>query len=286
MSERPVSSGVCVKIGPLSSIFINLYSTVVAEERLNTVCVNGHDAAKIESVYRCPECQNEDKTTFLKGRKEDDGTYTVVTQEALDSLKATEDQKQQMVVTTHPLADVLFHTISGSSTYYVGPANAKNIKGFSQGQVDEGYALLADLIKANPDKALVTEFATRGVVNVWRFGVSGDTITLTQLVRPEALRQAPEKPATNVDASLVTLATQLLDATEIPFDPAAYTDTQKAARAALLAAAASGETPVQAAAPAAPSNVVSLEALLKAAVEQAAPAAKAPAKKRPVKAAS
>lgn len=278
---RAYRSGIAVKLGPLQSIFIDLFSVKEAEVTFHTVCVGDsatpHDPAKVNRVYRCPECQSD--TGFVKG-KDVDGTLVVIDPDALKSTGADEDIKQQMVCTAHPLVDVLLSTVPGNMLYYVAPSKAKSVKGFNQAQLDEGYALLKLLVNANPDKALVTVFAPSTKPSMFRFAPFGDKITLTQLEWPESLREAPDLPELELDDTYITLGKQLLDANTQDFDPSLYRDEQKAAREELVAAAARGEIPVTVAAAAPTANAApSLFAALTAAVETAPPVKK-PARKK------
>jgi non-homologous end joining protein Ku len=271
---RAYRSGLVVKVAGLKPIYVDLYSVKQPEVTFHTVCNKGHDPVKVNRVYQCPECQSD--TDFVKGR-EVDGTLVLVDSEAVKATNADEDVKQQMVVTAHPLEEVLQYTVPGSMVYYIAPSKAKAIKGFNQSELDEGYAILSLLVRANPGKALVTVFAPSTKPSMFRFAPVGDQITLSQLEWPENLREAPELPVVELDAVYGELAPNL---PVQEFDPTLYRDDQKAAREELVAAAMRGEVTVTEAAPAAPtmSGPSALDAF-KAALT--APAPKAPRKRAP-----
>jgi non-homologous end joining protein Ku len=288
MSDRPYRSGVAVKFGPLTSIYVNVWSAIERDEPLSNVCVNGHDPAVTGRPFICPVCEARDG--FVKGKAMDDGTVVVIDPEQVKATGADDAVKTSLVITAHPAGDVLTHTIPGGSTYYLSPGREWNgksgIKGYSQANLDEGYALLRMLIAANPDKALCTVYAPSTRAGMWRLGLLGDVVTLTALAWPQSLRAAPALPEVRIGDAELDLGRQLLEQHTEAFDPAAYVDTARAAREELVRSAVAGESPAITAPPK-PSNVSMglLEALQAAVVkDEAAKATKAAPKRRARKA--
>jgi non-homologous end joining protein Ku len=283
MAQRVFRASLVVKIGGLDPVFVDLYSVKEAEAKSNfsTVCIGTtdtpHDPSLVNRVYRCPECSTD--TGFVKGR-EVDGQIVVISADALKGTEADDDVKQQMVCTAHPLVDVLLSTIPGSMVYYVTPAKAKNVKGFNQQELDEGYALLDLLVRANPDKAICTVYAPTSKPSMFRFAPFGAAITLSQLEWPESLRPLPvELPTVELDDVYVQLAPNMQMQ---EFDPALYKDDQKAARDELVEAVLRGDLPaaVPAVAPAVEKKSSMLDKF-KAQMGAPAPEVKKPARKKP-----
>jgi non-homologous end joining protein Ku len=261
MSVRPYRSGVLVKFGQLPAIPVGLYSATEREESFSTICDVGHDPLKVERPYICPACDNRDYATLKKGRENADGTLTVIDPEALKTAQASEELKGQMIVTAHPLKDVLDHTMPATTTYFVGAAKAsKTLKGYTQAQLDQGFSLLKTLLLADPNITLVTQYAPSTKASMWRFGLLGDNVVVSQLVWPENIKEAPELPAITVGDQEKAVGKQLLELNVQPFDPANYVDTQKIAREAIVQASANGEILVPAAEPA-NTNIASLSLL-------------------------
>jgi len=258
MAVRPYRSGVLVKFGQLAAIPVGLYSATEREESFSTVCDLGHDPVKVGRPFICPTCDNRDSASFKKGRETETGSLIVVSPEALKAAEASEELKGQMIVTAHPLADVRFHTLPAGSSYFVGPAKAsKNIKGYTQAQLDQGFTLLKTLLKANPDVALVTQYAPSTKASMWMLNLLGENVVVSQLTWPAQVKEAPELPSMSIGEQEIQLGKQLLEMNKQPFDPAQYVDTQKAAREKIVEAAANGEIIEVAPAAAANTNISS-----------------------------
>lgn len=278
-------TGVIVKFGPLT-VPVNILTAADDGEKevaLNTVCNAGHDPVRTKRPYICPECKREggDKD-FVKGR-EIDGTLVVVgTSETVDAaVGVSKEQKESMPLTVHPLLDVLLHTIPFGKTYYLAPPNEKQMKGFTQSQLDEAYTLLSILIKSHPDMAICTTFAFLKKLSMFRLSLVDGVITMEQLAWPEDMRQHPQIPSYPVDE---TAAVTLLDTflNPIPFDPSEYVNTSARARAELIEAAANGDpiAAVTSAVTPVAGNVVSMMDQLKAAAEAASTPARKTTRKK------
>jgi len=309
MSVRPFRSGVILRLGTNTRIHVNVYSALSKEETFSSYCnedhsTAGHDGpAKPNQILVCPICDANrpvqevlvDKREFAKGRVVDD-QIVLVPKDAIDGTKAPEELKGQMTLTPHPLPEVLYSTIAGGSVYYISAAQSaigrkSGVKNITQAELDQDYAILRMILKANPDVAFLAEWAPSSKAGLWRLAMFGDIVTLTQLARPDALREQPELPMDEMDglelSALDPFKIETLDEI-IPglalssFDPSQYADTARAARDDLAEKAMRGELDVLAPASSTPSsNVLSLkDRILAKVAEESKPAAKPRARKK------
>lgn len=215
-------ANVPVKLGPLVSISVSIETAVAREESLHTVCTNGHDAVRIKQIKKCPSCE---ATEGFKSGQLLGGAYTVVDKDAVkEAVEADQATKDSLVITAHELTDVMQSTLPGDTTYFLTPSKGH----------EDSYGVLRALVAGNAEKALCTVFAPRGKPSMWRLGVFGDAVTLNKLVWPEDVKRVAV-PTGDVDEATLAMAGQFLDTLQQDFDPAAYRDTAKLARAELLA---------------------------------------------------
>jgi non-homologous end joining protein Ku len=239
-------SGVVVKLGALKvpvNIYSALDSTKAAETRLNVVCNRDHTPTLTKNPYVCETCNHQGPSTdFVRGKDTENGVVVVDTttvETAIDPM-----MKEEIVLTAHPLVEVLHSTVPSGKTYSLGPANAKKIKGSSQDELDEGYALLQTLVAEHPDHALIGTFAFTSRAAMFRLCMVGDVISMTQLAWPEELKETPDVPAPLTDEADKSLVAGLLTKHVQSFDPADYKDVNAEARANAIEAAMNGTTPV------------------------------------------
>lgn len=241
MAPRPYRN-VIVKVSPLPDIPICLYTATERETSFSTICDVGHAPTKVSRPYICPECANRDASSFKKGRENADGTMTVIDPEALKAAEASEELKGQMIVTIHPLHEVLHHTVPSGTTYYVGPGRAgKNLKGYTQAQLDQRFSMLQTLLLSDPDAALVTQYAPSTKASMWRFNMLGDKLVVSQLEWPENIKEGPELPELVLGDAEKAMGKQLVSMNSQHFSAEQYVNTQKAAREAIVEASANGE---------------------------------------------
>lgn len=219
----PIRANVPIKLGPFVSIPVTIETAVEKEESLHTVCVAGHEPTRIKQSIACPTCQATEG--FKKGKPEGSGYIIRDADDLKDAGKADDSIKDTLTITAHNLDDVLQHTLPGDTVYYLSPG---------KGAAD-AYAVLHAIVANHPELALVTEFAPKSKAAMWRLGLFGNVLTLNKHVWPEDVRQTPAIPAVDVDSKMVEMGDTLLEQLFQEFDPAAYRDTAKAARAELLA---------------------------------------------------
>jgi DNA end-binding protein Ku len=226
-----------------------------------------HPPAKVKMPAVCTHCAKEgNRFSFPRGRETENG-LVVLTQDELS--EAGGPPVKTMVVTAHPLKAVLENTFPGK-TYLLVPSDAPSV---------EVYSAIRQALEDNPDVGLVTTFAVQTRTALWRIGINGDALSLTELAWPDTVRARPAIPRVEVVPELRELANEYLALHTKPFDPTDYKDTAKVAREALVAAKAGTAVPLQALPNQVPDNVsTSLLDRLKKSVEEARPK-DAPAKK-------
>ena len=253
-------SGVVVKLGALK-VPVNIYSALdsskTAETRLNVVCNRDHEPVLVRNPYVCDTCDHTGPSTdFVRGKDTENGVVVVDTatvETAIDPML-----KEEIVLTAHELVDVLHNTVPSGKTYTLGPANAKKIKGSTQDELDEGYALLQTLISEHPDHALIGTFAFTSRAAMFRLCMNGNVISMTQLAWPEELKETPEVPEPLTDEADKSLVSTLLQKHVQAFDPADYKDVSAEARANAIEAAMNGTTPTASVTPVSNTPTVSL----------------------------
>lgn len=221
---------------------------------LNTLCTVNHPATKCKASLTCPTCGNSDRSSFVKGRDNGDGTFTVVNSEQIEGITPSNAEKHTMPLTTHPAEDVAHRTLPAGKVYYL----AGEIAGGS-------YPLLVEVVKRHPEIAFCTMWAPRSRVAMYRLGAFGDALTLTELVWPEKVRQAPVCED-ELDERMIPLAEQFIEQLKEPFDPEHYKDRRTETLREFLAQAetVAGTEAEEAPTAAAPSDLL---AALQAAVE-------------------
>jgi non-homologous end joining protein Ku len=183
------------------------------EPRFNTLCDQGHAPVRIKQALVCPECKNQDRSTFKKGQETDDGKYVVVDPEALQAAATVDPAvKDAITLTAHPAEDLRF-ALPGSKVYYLAP---------SKGEHDT-YALMLDLVERRTDIAMCAMFAVRGKPAMYQLGAHGGCLTLTEVAWPKSIREAPQHTGT-VDPAMSAMAGTFLDTIVTPFDAGAYVD--------------------------------------------------------------
>lgn len=199
-------SAVASKVG-LSLNLINLHVDLLASvssERgttLSNFCVGvdvAHAPAKVVAPMSCPECKNQDKETFVKGRKEGKG-YTLIAAETLAEATAIDTKfTEGMEFTYHPASDVDAATMPIDSPYYLATTSLTSPEASI-------YALLATWIAANPDIALLTRYAVRSSMATYRLICRSGVLMLSKVCFPADMKAAPAVPVAFDDKLLIQL---------------------------------------------------------------------------------
>lgn len=212
---------------------VNITNAVRRDESLSNICLGDpahpHDAAGIRNNPACPICGNQDPTSWQKGHKEADGSYTPVQTTEVKQLQeeAVAGTKDMLTVIGHPANDVHTQTAPGKGCYQLTPSK-EGLRSFFNG--------IVDAIERHPEIAFVTLFSPTTRSNQYELFVQGGALVMAERVRAENLNLEPQ-PATSVEASDQQLMDQfVIPKITMPFDPANYADTFKAKLEALIAA--------------------------------------------------
>lgn len=272
-----LKSGVSASFG-LLPLQVDVLSAVEGEKTVSftNVCTGTegaeHPPSKINSIYRCPQCANEDKTILRKAKAQGKDEFVIVPQEEIDAANSEASKfKDAMSITTHPSADVLGKTLETGSMYYLAPSSPA---------FAEVYALIVHMVKSNPETAFVTMWAARSAPAMYRLDVRDDVLVLRQLAWPSQVQASPEVPTT-FNPAFESQAQLFVDSTKADFDPDTYVDV----RGTLLDAYVASQSTVQGVAPAGGERVAApqgldIMALLKAGTPEAGTPAKKAAAKR------
>lgn len=264
-----LKSNISVKLGLIS--FPVSVESAVAETKdaaFNMVCVGtdtAHDPARIRQKNSCPICQNDDKTTFGKG-KEVGGKVIIVPQSEIDAAGASDEVKKTIALTTHP-AEQTTHLLPTGKVYYLSPA---------QGAGDS-YALVAALVASREDLAFFSEFAIRSVSSMYQLISRDGVLMIQEFAWPEQVKALPNVPEVANEA-LLGQASVFADMLKADFEAETYRDKRTIQLAAFMAtqeglspAAVAGDETGGTAAP----TSLDLSSMLTAAI-QAQGAAKSP----------
>lgn len=258
---RAIRTNVMLNLGLISTpVSVATALDTPDEVTLNTLCTNGHDPVKAKQRLYCPTCDNDDRATFVKGR-DVGGAFIVVPPEELPA--PSEADRDTITLTTHPAAD-LTETVPGGKAYFLTP----------QKGTGEAYPLLVDMIRKHPEYAFVATFAIRSVPALYRLGVRGNALTITELAWPEHVRSV-DGGNLPYNEALVPLAESFIADLATPFDPDNYRDDRVATLRAFMQSAqpvAAGDGEAHQV-PAAVGNVADLMAALQAAVDEKRPPA-------------
>lgn len=221
---RALRSNITLKLGPMLMLPVSIETALEnIEPTTHTVCTNDHDPLRVRQRLECPQCGNHDRASFARGHDLGDGTIALVDDDAYaEATKVADDIKSSIALTVHDAAQVDSTTLSAGRVYYLSPGK----------QADDVYALVVQAVAAHPELAFVAEFAIRTKPALYRLGTFGDSLTLTELAWPEAVKVAPQHKGNVPEAAgpmLDTLLGQLITA----FDAELYRDR----RAEMLTAA-------------------------------------------------
>lgn len=182
------------------------------EPQLNTVCRQDHAPVRVRQLLQCPMCSETNKDLFEKGQEQSDGSFVVVDPASLEAAEATDEEKKSMALTAHPASQVDTQTLPGGKVYFLEDKLGS-----------EAYPLLVEILYRNPEIALCTVWAPRSRPSMFRLGVFGDALTITQLAWPAEVRAEP-KPTGALNDAMVPMAEQFLEQIKTDFDPEQFTN--------------------------------------------------------------
>jgi len=207
-----------------------------------------HDPAKIVQVYRCPAtvtvdgepkpCGNEDKTSFVKGRKEGKNWVMVSDDKVEEAASVADKYTKGMTFAARKAGDIEAAMIPIDAPYYLAPKSLAGTPG-------NLYALFAQWVANNPDVALITRFAPRSAVATFRLQSRDGVLMLQKLCFPEDLQAAPAAPSVT-DSRYAAQLDEVFRSNIEAFDPEEWMDERKAilgsADGQLVSGSAEGET--------------------------------------------
>ena len=226
--------------------------------RFNTVCTHGHAPTKVKQSLACPACGNADRATFEKGHDNGDGTITVVNPDDLaQHQEVPAEVKEAITLSVHPAEDV-DNAVPGGRTYWLAPGKGG----------EAGYTAFVAVLRAHPDHALCTVFATRSRPSMYRVALHDDALMLVELAWPGDVTSI-DVPEGDAPEAMVQQLALVISSASTPFDPSTYFDARAKAVEDFLSqqqAVAAGITPEDASeggAPAANDLASQLAAMLK-----------------------
>lgn len=261
-----IRNSVKLTVGPFLSVTVNVLGAVDDDDKevsLSNICIGNqpfsaeHPPSGVKQNLKCPVCENDDKTSFKKGRI-DGGTVSIVETAAVAATTvATAGNPLLMEFSAHPADDLDGKTLNGDRVYFLA----------CQGGHEKIYALLVALVVSRPDLVLLTTWASRSKPAMYRLVTFNGALAVQKLAWLTSIRTAPVVNETP-DAKNLAQAQTLVEMAVTPFDPATYVNTRSAALQALIAQAQGVEgaavIPTAAAAPKAVEN--DLTAMLEAAL--------------------
>lgn len=278
--------GLRCEISPFFGFNLDIATAVKSDttSQMNQICTGTdtpHDASGVNMVFRCKACGNDDRSTFKKGKVQDDGSVLLFDESAMDELKDVSDSGSVLHVSSHDLGEVTGKLLSAGKPYFTKPSTGS----------EKPWSLFTALVEKHlGDRVFLLEYSYSKVPKLYKFGVFNGVLTLEPLCWPEDIADAPAVPDLDVDDKQLLQAEMLTEALAEEFDPDNYRDARRQRIQEMTAAAtavdgaiieASGKSGAK------PQVDMSgaLDAALKAALEaKGTPAKKTAAKKAPVKA--
>lgn len=277
---RAYRNNVALSLGIITT-HVSLTPAVVTEEQFKTVCL-GHETAlepahkthapsPIKQRQYCPVCDNDDKTTFLKARKEGDA-FVVINDDELAEARGSEDVvnalKTSVTLGMHEATEVHMQTLPAKAGYYLKPANTKAAR--------EGYALLVHILRTNPNLTLTGQWMPLTRANLYEITLFGDTLVMQERERTASVQVEAIDVSDDLNPQHVAMVGMVLSMLTTPFDPETYADDYMQRITALVASkdAVQGITPTGTGTAAKAAPVVDLTAAL---AQMAETAKKSPA---------
>lgn len=283
MSEQKVfRKGITLSLG-IASAQVDVFTAVEKEASNHKVCTGSadkpHTATQVRQRTACPECDNDDASTFELVAAGDEGA-AILTQDERNQAKkeAMGTSDKSVELTIHHAEEVGLQTIPSGGVYWL-----RNHAGTTTG-LDH----IIDMLKRNPEYVVLGTWSPAGVPNTYQFRAFGDTLVMQQMADPAMVRVQQQETGVLSEA-LQGLMDQCLATMVTTFNPEAYRNQFAAKMREIVAAKPVEENvvltakakgkPVQAA------EVVDFAAALAAQLAAAKPAKKTAAKRAAKKAA-
>jgi non-homologous end joining protein Ku len=266
-----VAKGVALSLG-LVTASVSVHSAVESSKTGNKNCCAGapgseHDLTPISQVSRCGTCDRDvPYTEIVKAHPVGDGFVRIEAEEIVEAKQDATALKKVASITPHSAAEVEVATVNGDKAYYLTPDLGH----------EAAYAILRAMVVNHPELAFVCQWTPRTNAAMFRLQHRDGALMLTERVRPQGVKPAPEVTAEAPEAMLA-MGEQVLMLPGVitDFDPATYADSYEERLAAIIATkqvVASGGTPATATTPAIPASQQNAMAALEAMLAAAAPA--------------
>lgn len=225
---------VTIQIGPISASAKVL--TAVRDETesdLKTVCVGDtddpHDAAKVNSQFKCSACERTERSyhPYPRGRDNGDGTFTVISREDhAEASKLSADVLETLTFFPAPREQVEKLSLPYGKVYRVGPTALR----------PEMYGLCRDIMRQLSDRFIfVTQWAPKSAPMWVQAIFMGDLIGIQQLAEPASVVAPPEVNLPDYDERFLNMGVLAAETLVIDFNPHTFVDTRKTKIAELLA---------------------------------------------------
>lgn len=184
-----------------------------------------HAPSGVNMKFICPVCQNDDRSTFVQGKVQDDNTVLMFSSDAVKEAKATDEEpKTKLRISCHPAEQVDTRALFSGKAYHLVPEAAN----------DKPYSLFVKLIEANSERAFLTTWAYRDVVKLYRLMVFDGVLTLAPLCWPEDLAETPKVPNEIIEDAELAQGQALIDLLVEDFDASDYRNVRREAIKAMV----------------------------------------------------
>lgn len=184
-----------------------------------------HQPTKLRQVVVCDSCPDTIPLSRAKAFPVEAG-YAVLTPEDEKAVSVSVDEFKTMKISIYPAAEVELGSATGEKAYYLNPAAGAT----------PSYAVLYSLIKAHPELAFVTRWASRTLPTAYRLVAQDGALLIQERIpaETEALK-APEVDL-SVDPEMLELSEKLLGLAKVQtFSSSVFEDIREAALEAVAA---------------------------------------------------
>lgn len=227
-----IRAEVSMQMGMVSCL-VNVTAAVGEDKEtsFNQVCVgpddtHQHAPSGVKQGYTCPKCQNDDKTTFRKGRVDKSGAQVFTNEQIAELTAVPDDVTKTINLTVHRRQDVVgADMVPAGAPYYLEPATSA---------MQSSYATFVAGLEANPEIIMLAEWAPRSKTGLFEVQVRDGGLMFQRLAWPEMVRPAPKADAQPSERAIAQMGV-LLDMSVSDFDVENYRDQRRAKIAALVA---------------------------------------------------
>ncbi|SFE81226.1 non-homologous end joining protein Ku [Alteribacillus iranensis] len=217
-----------------------------------------HTPIKYEKI--CPVCEEKvEKEDIVKGYETTNGSFVIVTEEELASLKKAAEDKAVEILDFINIDEI--DPIYFNRSYYLGPNDGGT----------RAYALLRQAL-ADSRKVGIAKIMIRSKEQLAVLRVYNKTLLMETLHYPDEIRDAADVPNVpgeeNVAEKELDTAKMLIDQLTAPFEPEKYEDDYRKRLLELISAKEKGEETVTAKKEPKKDNVTDLMEALQASVDK------------------